>query len=73
MEWIAENLSTLIVGLVLLAIVALIVFRMLKAKKQASASGAPACGCGGSCASCGCGCSFCNPGNSGAGDRSLGS
>ncbi len=51
LQWICENIGTIVVGLVLLAVVILIVRIMMRDKKQGKSS------CGGNCASCGaCGC-----------------
>ena len=52
LQWICENISTILVSLVLLAVVILIVRGMIRDKKQGKSS------CGGNCASCGgcCGC-----------------
>ena len=51
LQWICENIGTIVVGLVLLAVVILIVRIMIRDKKQGKSS------CGGNCASCGaCGC-----------------
>ena len=44
--WLAENLATVIISVVLIAVVALIVLSMVKKRKQ----GKPSCGCG--CAHC---------------------
>ena len=50
-EWLSQNIGTIVVGLVLLAVVILIVRIMMRDKKQGKSS------CGGNCASCGaCGC-----------------
>ena len=46
MGWFTENLGTIIVSLVLIAIVALIVGKMIRDKKKGKSS----CGCG--CANC---------------------
>lgn len=51
LQWICENIGTIAVGLVLLAVVILIARGMIRDKKQGKSS------CGGNCASCGgCGC-----------------
>ena len=50
LQWICENIGTIAVGLVLLAVVILIVRIMMRDKKQGKSS------CGGNCASCGGGC-----------------
>lgn len=41
-EWIAQNIATLLIGLVLLLVTAAIIFRMLRNKKNGKSS----CGCG---------------------------
>ena len=46
MGWFTENLGTIVVSLVLIAIVALIVVKMIRDKKKGKSS----CGCG--CANC---------------------
>lgn len=46
MEWIAANLGTIVVGLVLLIIVGLVVFKLVRDKKKGKST-------------CGCGCSNC--------------
>ena len=46
MEWIAANLGTIFVGLVLLIIVGLVVFKLVRDKKKGKST-------------CGCGCSNC--------------
>lgn len=46
MGWIVTNLGTIVVGLILLIIVGLIIFKLVKDKKN----GKSACGCG--CANC---------------------
>ena len=46
MEWLTENLGTLIVAAVLVILVALVVVKMVRAQKNGKAS----CGCG--CANC---------------------
>lgn len=53
LQWISENIGTIAVGLVLLAVVVLIVRIMMRDKKQGKSS------CGGNCASCG-GCCACH-------------
>ena len=51
LQWICENIGTIAVGLVLLAVVILVVRIMVRDKKQGKSS------CGGNCAGCaGCGC-----------------
>ena len=42
LAWLAENLGTIIVSLILIAVVSLIVVKMIKDKK----SGKGSCGCG---------------------------
>jgi len=50
MEWIAENIGTIIISLILLAVIAAVVRKLWKDKKQKKSS----CGCScGSCSSCG--------------------
>jgi len=46
LDWITQNLATILISLVLIAVCALIVFRMHRNKKQGKSS-------------CGCGCSAC--------------
>ena len=46
LQWICENIGTIAVGLVLLAVVVLIVRIMMRDKKQGKSS------CGGNCAGC---------------------
>ena len=53
LQWISENIGTIAVGLILLAVVILIVRIMMRDKKQGKSS------CGGNCASCG-GCCACH-------------
>lgn len=53
LQWICENISTILVSLMLLAVVILIVRSMIRDKKQGKSS------CGGNCASCG-GCCACH-------------
>ena len=58
LEWLSANIGTIIVLAILIVIVALIVSRLVKNKKQGKhlceyANGAS---CGGSCAHCGGGC-----------------
>ncbi len=50
-EFLADNIGTIIVSLMLLAIVILAVRSMIKDKKQGH------CSCGGNCGSCAMGCS----------------
>ena len=54
-EWLAANLATIIVALVLLAVVVLVIRKMIHDKRQ----GKGGCSCGGSCGSCGA-CSACH-------------
>ena len=54
-EWLAANLATIIVALVLLAVVVLVIRKMIRDKRQGKGS----CSCGGSCGSCGA-CSACH-------------
>ncbi len=46
LQWFEQNLGTLVIGLAVLAVVALIVWKMAKDKKNGRSS----CGCG--CANC---------------------
>ncbi len=46
--WIAENLGTIIISVVLLGIVAAIVVKLIKDKRRGRSS----CGCGCGCGSC---------------------
>ncbi|MBE6665085.1 MAG: FeoB-associated Cys-rich membrane protein [Ruminococcaceae bacterium] len=46
MLWLSQNLATILISLVLIAVCALIIFRMRRNKKQGKSS-------------CGCGCSTC--------------
>ena len=48
-EWLAANLASVIVALVVLAVMGLIVWKLAKDKK----SGKGGCSCGGECSSCG--------------------
>ena len=48
MEWIAENIGSLLVGLGLLAVIALIIFSLVRNRRKGIAVG------------CGCGCSGCD-------------
>ena len=54
-EWLAANLATIIVALVLLAVVVLVTRKMIRDKRQ----GKGGCSCGGSCGTCGA-CSACH-------------
>ncbi len=47
LNWLASNLATILISLVLLAIVALIVRYLIRQKKQGKSS------CGGNCSCCG--------------------
>lgn len=52
MPWLYENLSTIIVGLILAVIVGLIIFSMIRNKKKGKCACGHECGCcpmGGSC------------------------
>ena len=49
-EWLAANLGTIIITLVLATAVTLVIVKMVREKKQGKSS------CGGNCASCGCSC-----------------
>ncbi len=46
LDWLANNIGTIVVTIILAAIVAVIVYRMVKDKKKGKSS----CGCG--CANC---------------------
>ena len=48
MAWLAENLGTIVISLILLAVVAAIIISMVRDKKTGKSS----CGC--DCAHCGC-------------------
>ena len=48
-EWLAANLATIVVSLIVLAIVSLVVWKMVRDKKR----GKGGCSCGGSCSTCG--------------------
>ena len=48
--WLTDNLGTIVISLILLAVVAAIVFSMIRDKKKGKSS----CGC--DCAHCGCAC-----------------
>ena len=50
--WLAENLGTIVISVVLLAIVAAVVIYLIRQKKQ----GKHTCGCSGGCAGCSGGC-----------------
>ena len=54
MEWLVENLGTIVVSAALILIVALVIRKLIKDKK----AGKHACGC--DCGSCGCGCGSCS-------------
>ena len=51
--WLISNLATVVIGLILLVVVVLIVWKLLKDRKAGKHI------CGGSCGSCGGGCSGC--------------
>ena len=53
LSWLQENIGSIVVGLILLVVVALIVRRLILDKKAGKHL------CGGSCGSCGGGCSGC--------------
>ena len=57
LNWLASNLATILISLVLLAIVALIVRYLIRQKKQGKSS------CGGNCSCCG----ECSHGQGGSG------
>lgn len=48
-EWLAANLATIVVSLIVLAIVSLVVWKMVRDKKR----GKGGCSCGGGCSTCG--------------------
>ena len=48
-EWLAANLATIVVSLIVLAIVSLVVWKMVRDKKR----GKGGCSCGGDCGACG--------------------
>ena len=48
MEWLSQNAGTIMVGLILIAIVAGIICKMIKDKK----SGKGTCSCGSDCSKC---------------------
>ena len=48
LSWLTENLGTIIVSLILIAVVALIIVKMAKDRKNGKSTG-----------SCGCGCEHC--------------
>ena len=50
-EWLAANLATIVVSLIVLAIVSLVVWKMVRDKKR----GKGGCSCGESCSTCGAG------------------
>jgi hypothetical protein len=54
--WLAENIGTIVVLLVVCVLVGLVVAKMIRDKK----SGKSSCSCGSSCSSCGGGCGCCN-------------
>lgn len=53
LSWLQENIGSIVVGLILLVVVALIMRRLILDKKAGKHL------CGGSCGSCGGGCSGC--------------
>lgn len=53
MAFLSKNIGTIVVLLIVIALVAAVVTKMIKDKK----SGKSACGC--NCSECGCGCSHC--------------
>ena len=48
LAWLADNLGTIIISLILIAVVSLIIVRMIKDRKSGKSNG-----------SCGCGCEHC--------------
>ena len=54
LEWLSNNLSTIVITLVLIVICGAIIRSMIRDKKSGKSS------CGGNCGSCG-GCSACHP------------
>lgn len=48
LEWLAANIGTIIVALIVIAVIAFVVFRMVKDKKEGKFS------CGANCAHCAC-------------------
>ena len=59
LQWLSENLATVIISLILLSVVALVIVKTVKNKKQGKSS-------------CGCGCSSCPMSASCHGDNSKG-
>ena len=61
-SWISDNLGTILISLILLAMVAGIIWSMRRDKKRGKSSCAGNCSCGSdggegcSCGGCGCGC-----------------
>ena len=56
-EWIASNAASLIVGLVVLAVLGLALWKLLRDKKRGKGS----CSCGGGCPGCSGSCSRLGP------------
>ena len=54
-EWIASNSASLIVGLVVLAVLGLALWKLLRDKKRGKGS----CSCGGGCPGCSGSCTRC--------------
>ncbi len=50
LEWLAANLGSILVGLVVLCAVAAVVFKLARDKKRGKGS----CSCGDGCGSCAC-------------------
>ena len=48
LEWLAANIGTIIVALIVIAVIAFVVARMVKDKKEGKSS------CGANCAHCAC-------------------
>ncbi|MBR4200739.1 MAG: FeoB-associated Cys-rich membrane protein [Oscillospiraceae bacterium] len=49
LAWLTDNLGTIVITLILIAVVAAIVISMINDRKKGKTS----CGCGGDCAHCG--------------------
>ncbi|HIT68293.1 MAG TPA: FeoB-associated Cys-rich membrane protein [Candidatus Aphodomonas merdavium] len=52
LQWLEENIGTILISLFLLAAVVAIIINLISKKRR----GESACGCGGSCAGCPMGC-----------------
>lgn len=55
LEWIASNAASLIVGLVVLAVLGLALWKLLRDKKRGKGN----CSCGGGCPGCSGSCTHC--------------